>query len=108
MDYLEALRLTNRIYARLVGRRPAFDRREQYYGGTQPLSFATDEWKKANAARYTGFSDNWTRPVVDAEGERIKHTGLKLGKGMENAAEKLWTQWLYNEMEMQSSQGFVS
>ena len=108
MDALEALRLTNRIYARLVGRRPTFDRREQYYGGTQPLSFATDEWKKANAARYTGFSDNWTRPVVDAEGERIKHTGLKLGKGMDDAAEKLWTQWLYNEMEMQSSQGFVS
>ncbi|WP_166791204.1 phage portal protein [Cryobacterium sp. Hh7] len=108
LDYLEALRLTNRIYARLVGRRPVFDRREQYYEGKQPLSFATEEWKKANAARYTGFSDNWTRPVVDAEGERIKHTGLKLGKGMDAAAEKLWNQWLYNEMEMQSSQGFVS
>jgi len=108
LEASEALALTNRIYARLVGRRPTFDRREQYYEGKQPLSFATDEWRKANAAQYEGFSDNWTKPVVDAEGERLKHTGIKLGDGAEGAAERLWKHWLYNEMEMQSSQGFVS
>lgn len=107
MDADAALQLVNRIYARLNARRPEIDKREDYYAGKQPLSFATDEWRKANAARYDGFSDNWCRPVVDAEAERIRHTGIKL-ESNKAGAEKLWQQWLLNEMEMQSSQGFVT
>ncbi|MDR6907477.1 hypothetical protein J2X63_003185 [Agromyces sp. 3263] len=107
MDADEALRMVNRIYARLDGRRSVFQTREDYYNGLQPLSFATDEWRKANAARYAGFSDNWTRPVVDAEAERLRHTGIKIGESVD-AGKKLWEQWLLNEMEMQSSQGFVA
>jgi hypothetical protein len=108
LDAVEALRLVNRIYARLNGRRSVFSLREDYYEGRQPLSFATAEWKKSNAARYQGFSDNWTRPVVDAEGERLKHTGIKINGGADGSAKVLWEKWLTNEMEMQSSQGFVS
>lgn len=107
MDAVEALGLVNRIYERLSGRRSAVHTREDYYEGKQPLNFATEEWRKANAARYSGFSDNWTRPVVDAESERIRHTGLKINDNAE-AGRLLWQQWLLNEMEMQSSQGFVT
>lgn len=107
MDAVEALGLVNRIYERLSGRRDVLRTREDYYEGKQPLNFATEEWKKANAARYADFSDNWTRPVVDAESERIRHTGLKIGDNAE-AGRLLWEQWLLNEMEMQSSQGFVT
>jgi len=107
LDADEALQMVNRIYARLAGRRSVFQTREDYYNGLQPLSFATDEWRKANAARYSGFSDNWTRPVVDAEAERLRHTGIKIGDSAE-AGKALWEQWLLNEMEMQSSQGFVA
>lgn len=110
MDAIEALHAVNRIYARLSARRPTIQKAEDYYEGKQPLSFATDEWRKANAARYSGFSDNWTRPVVDAEAERIRHTGIKLGRDEDGkaASNVLWNQWLFNEMEMQSSQGFVT
>lgn len=109
MDAVGALSMTNRLYRRLMGRRPEFDRREDYYTGKQPLAFATPEWRKANAARYAGFSDNWCRPVVDAESERLTHTGLKLDTAQYgDAAKRLWDQWLFNEMEMQSSQGFVA
>jgi len=108
MEAVDALGLVNRIYARLNSRRPVIEKREQYYEGKQPLSFATAEWKKANAERYAGFSDNWTRPVVDAEAERINHTGLKFGDDNNQAAKLLWESWLLNEMEMQSSQGFVT
>jgi hypothetical protein len=108
MDSTEALRLVNRMYARLNGRRPIIEKREDYYQGKQPLSFATKEWQAANAARYSGFSDNWTRPVVDAEAERINHTGLRFGDDNDAAAKLLWESWLRNEMEMQSSQGFVT
>ena len=107
LDSAEALRLVNRIYARLANRRPLIERREEYYEGKQSLSFATAEWRKANAARYEGFSDNWCAAVVDAESERIRHTGIKIA-GNKGAADALWEQWLLNEMEMQSSQGFVT
>jgi hypothetical protein len=107
VDADSAIALVNRIYERLAGRRFDVEKREDYYAGKQPLSFATDEWRKANAARYSGFSDNWTRPVVDAEAERIRHTGIKIGDDA-SAGRLLWEQWLLNEMEMQSSQGFVT
>ena len=106
MDASEALRLVQRIYARLNNRRPEIDTREQYYVGQQPLSFATKEWKAANAARYAGFADNWAAPVVNAEAERIRYTGMKLED--DAASKALHKHWLLNEMEMQSSQGFVT
>lgn len=107
MDAIEALRLVNRMYARLEGRRGFIQDTEDYYSGKQPLSFATEEWRKANAERYVGFSDNWCRPVVDAENERLRHTGIKIGDNSE-ASKKVWNQWLLNDMEAQSSQGFVT
>lgn len=111
MDATEALRMVQRIYARLSGRRSEIDTREDYYIGKQPLSFATEEWKKANAQRYEGFSDNWAAPVVNAEAERIRYTGMKMLDGdgkVSKAGKVLHEQWLMNELDMQSSQGFVT
>lgn len=108
-DAIEAARMLDRLYARLVNRRPSFKRRSEYAEGEQPLNFATDEWKKANAQRYQGFSDNWCSPVATAEAERISHTGIKLDSSKYgDAADRLWEQWLLNEGEMQSSQGFLA
>lgn len=107
MDADVALKYVQKLYKRLVNRRPDIQLLEDYRLGKQPLAFATAEWKKANADRYSGFSDNWCRPVVDAEAERIRHTGLKIGDDVQ-AGRELWNSWLKNEMEMQSSQGFVT
>lgn len=107
MEYTDAVAMVQRLYSRIDARRAEITKREEYYAGKQPLSFATAEWKNANAARYAGFSDNWTRPVVDAEAERIQHTGIKLDDN-DAGAKALWESWLVNEMEMQSSQGFVT
>ena len=105
----EAVRMLNRLYARLVGRRPSFQTHTDYALGKQPLNFATEEWKKANAQRYTGFSDNWCGPVVSAEAERIAHTGIVLKDDADKKlGGKLWDQWLLNEGDMQSSAGFLS
>lgn len=107
MDADVALKYVRRLHRRLVARRSEIQLFEDFYAGKQPLTFATDEWKKANGARYADFSDNWCRPVVDAEAERIRHTGLKIGNNP-GASRTLWDSWLRNEMEMQSSQGFVT
>lgn len=107
MDANEALRLTNRIHSRIVGRRAEIELNERYYLGDQNLTYATAEWLKSNASRYSQFSDNWCAPVSNAIGERIEVTGLKF-RDNGTGANKLWDEWLRNEMEMQSSQGFLT
>jgi hypothetical protein len=107
LDAVEALRLVQRCYARLNARRPETEKREMYQRGEQPLNYATAEWKKENAARYTDFSDNWCAPVVSAESERIRYTGMQVGDD-KRGGRLLHEHWLKNEMEAQSSQGFVT
>jgi hypothetical protein len=107
MDAIAALQMVNRIYTRLSARRPDIDERERYFGGEHTLQFATEEWRKANGARYKDFSDNWCRPVIEAEAERLEHTGIKIA-GNDAGAKQLWNQWLLNELPSASSQGFVS
>lgn len=105
LDVEGAQRLTQRIYLRLNARRPDIDKQERYYQGEQPLSFATDEWKKANAERYAGFSDNWCATVVNSEAERLTPIGLS---GTGGAVRKIWEQFQFNEFDMQFSQGVVT
>jgi hypothetical protein len=117
MDAAEALKLVNRMYPRLANRRPEIDKNERYYAGEQALTFATDEWLKANGARYSEFSDNWCASVTNAISERTKVTGIKLRgdstpESRDMAAVKraagLWDRWNMNEMDAQSSQGFIT
>lgn len=107
MDADAARLLTERIYIRLSNRRPDIEKAENYYEGNQPLSFATEEWKKANAARYSGFSDNWCGTIVNAEAERLSPIGVT-GLADKKAASALWDQLLYNEFDMQFSQGVIT
>ncbi len=108
MDVLEAVQKVNKLYERLDARREAVLERQEYYLGKQPLRFATEEWAAANAKRYEGFADNWCRPVADAENERIRHTGIKLAKEHEQGQELLNGWWDANELDAQSSQGFLA
>jgi len=79
---------------------------EAYYSGAQPLNFATEAWKEANAARYRDFSDNWCGTVVNAEAERLKPIGLKNIEP--KFARELWDQLQLNEFDAQFSQGIVT
>lgn len=114
MDSQDALKLTDKIYWRLRNRRFEIERNERYYIGDQKLEFASDEWLKETGDRYANFSDNWCASVVNAIGERTKVTGLKLrgtGRGDEvaqKASQGLWDQWNMNELDAQSSQGFLT
>ncbi|MGW9587490.1 phage portal protein [Microbacterium sp. NPDC055455] len=106
MDADAARKLTQRIYTRLNNRRPDIERAENYYEGDQPLNFATEEWKKANASRYADFSDNWCGTVVNAEAERLKPIGVT--NMAKSAASKLWDALQMNEFDAQFSQGAVT
>lgn len=116
MDAKSALALVNRINKRLAARRPEIDKFERYYAGDQALTFATDEWLTANGARYSEFSDNWCAAVTNAISERTRVIGVKLrgadpfvkDLGAQKRASALWDHWLRNDMDMQSSQGFLT
>lgn len=106
MEIARAEKLRDRIYERLAARRPQVEEDEKYYRGDQPLSFATEEWRTANAARYSGFSDNWCGTVVNAEAERLDPIGVS---GIEReAARVLWDALRRNEFDAQFSQGVVT
>lgn len=106
----EARQMVDRIYARIDRRRRTVQEREEYYQGKQPLTFATEEWRKANAARYADFSDNWCRSVADAEAERIGWGGLRFADPSTSRREmaKLQSWWDLNDGDAQASQGFLS
>lgn len=106
MDAIEALRLVRLHYAKLVRRRPDLVEWEEYYVGKQKLAYATEKWREKSQNRYKDFADNWCRPVVDAAAERIDVTGMKTE---DSESSRLFEQgWLDNEMDFQSSQGFVT
>lgn len=106
MEAAQAEKLRDRIYERLAARRPQVEEDEKYYRGEQPLSFATEEWRAANAARYTDFSDNWCGTVVNAEAERLDPIGVS---GIDReAARLLWDALRRNEFDAQFSQGVVT
>jgi hypothetical protein len=56
-----------------------------YYRGVHKLRFASDEFAKYHLARYSGFSDNWCAPVIDATAERLNTTGIRLGEDTREA-----------------------
>lgn len=107
MDVAKAEKLRDRIYERLAARRPQIEEDEKYYRGEQPLTFATEEWRKANAARYSGFSDNWCGTVVNAEAERLDPIGVT-GFEDKKAAKLLWDWLRRNEFDALFSQGVVT
>ena len=105
----EALEKTKRLYDELANRRPAMALEEEYYRGRQRLRFASEKWAEYNAARYERFADNWCAPVANSPQERLRVDGFALDKDpkLSDTEKALWRDWQLNDMEMQSSQGFL-
>ncbi|GIE35911.1 hypothetical protein Ait01nite_089560 [Actinoplanes italicus] len=104
-----ALQWTDRLHREIAGRRPAVARADEYYRGVQRLRFASDKWAEYNAARYKDFSDNWCAPVANSPNERLRVDGFKLDDDPTQSDDEkiLWRDWQSNDMDAQSSQGFL-
>lgn len=111
METLDTARLrVEKLYNRISHRSPEVTELESYYEGRQPLAYASDEWRKFHQNRYSGFSDNWCGVVANAPAERLHVDGFKLDTSTVSATsaeEQLWRDWMDNEMDIQSSQGFL-
>lgn len=107
----EAVRVANSMYTELGRRQPEARELKSFFLGEQPLAYATDEWRESHGKRYEGFSDNWCGVVASSSSERLGVIGFKLPDSAESRASeiesKLWDQWLLNEQDSLSSQGFL-
>jgi len=105
----EALDRVQKLYGQLASRRDAVQQAEEYYRGKQRLRFATEKWREYHAARYAGFADNWCAPVANSPAERLRVDGFRLDDDptVSDAERTLWRDWQVNDMEVQSSQGFL-
>ena len=105
----EALIKVGKLYAELCNRRNLVAEEERYFRGDQPLQFASDKWREYHGQRYVRFSDNWCAPVANSPNERLRAIGFRLDDTAERSDDEkqLWNDWLANEMEAQSSQGWL-
>lgn len=108
MERDKALALVNDLYQALQERLGEVNTLNAYYRGKQPLRFASEKWRNFHSSRYAGFSDNWCAPVADAPSERQRIENVRVTDLGDSADEKqLWNDWLRNEGDAQSSQGFL-
>lgn len=106
----EAQAHLDRLVRKLNLRRPSVDKWDGYYRGEQPLQFMTDRSKEfLKKKNFDGFSDNWCRVVTDAPAERLEVLGFRLDDdaSMSSEERRLWDSWRKNDLEIQSSQGFL-
>lgn len=107
----QAVRIANRLAAELSRRQPEAKQLKDFFLGEQPLAYATKEWAESHGARYKGFSDNWCGVVASSSSERLGVIGFKLpgsdGAESSDTERKIWDQWLLNEQDSLSSQGFL-
>jgi hypothetical protein len=106
----QALEQTKTLFHQIANRRAAVELAEHYYRGKQRLRFASDKWREFHAARYQEFCDNWCGPVANSPNERLRVDGFRLDDdpAVSDAEKKLWRDWQANDMEAQSSQGFLA
>ena len=112
MTPAEAAKKANDLYAKLAPRAREASELQDFYEGKQPLAYASEKWREHHSKQYKDFSDNWCETVANAPVERESVIGFRLpssdGSQKRTPTEiKLWDEWLRNEQDSQSVQGFL-
>lgn len=106
----QAIARVEALYSRLNARRPNIEKLNRYFRGDQPLAFASEEWRSFHKGRFGDFSDNWCGVVANSPAERLRVNGFRLGDNTDPLSDEerqLMRAWDINEMDAQSSQGFL-
>lgn len=91
--------LLTTLLTKLDEKTAAYTELDQYYAGTQPLSFLSPEAKTALGTRFGRMASNIPRLAVTALAERLRVTGFyRDGK----PDPKLWTDWTRNDLDQTS------
>lgn len=105
-----ALAAVKRLHEKLTERAKSVTRRDDYYRGEQRLEFVSDRFREFQQERnLSQFSDNWCRVIADSPAERLEVMGFRLDddRALSDAERFLWDSWRRNDMDLQSSQGFL-
>jgi hypothetical protein len=103
-----AITILNRLAEELRCRAPLTTKRLDYYKGNHKLCYASDEFQRYFAGRYTEFSDNWTAPVAAAPAERMNVQGIRLDEDLREGDKELSRAWREADCERGSSEAFVT
>ncbi|MCI3271015.1 phage portal protein [Streptomyces cylindrosporus] len=102
----QALALVQILESELLQRRSLIRRNSDYYRGRQPLTFASDQFRKFHGDRYREFADNWVQIVADSPVERLTVNGM-MPAGATEADKELWRVWQMNGLDADSQLGFL-
>jgi hypothetical protein len=106
-DAQAAVTKLNRLAFELTQREKQIKKRLDYYQGTHPLNYASPEFRNYFGARFAGFNDNWTSPVVNAPTERMNLIGVRLDDEKRGVDADLERVWRANDAERGLSEALV-
>lgn len=101
----EAAATIKRLSQKLNDQRLELERADQYYAGTQPLSFLAPEVRRQVGNRLQSLNVNWGRKIVDSVAQRTYVEGFGLGDGQADA--ELWRLWQANNLDEWSQMAHV-
>lgn len=101
----DALTAVKILSQKLNDQRPALKTADQYYAGTQPLSFLAPEVQAQVGDRLQSLNVNWARKIVDSVSQRTYIEGFGLGDG--EADEDLWRLFQANDLDEWSQMAHV-
>lgn len=116
MDSSEAMLLGQKLWRQIERRRysggpnqyPQGIRNSlDYYRGLHPLRFTSDQFAQHFKDRFSGFSDNWCAPVIDATAERLNWMGIRLGNDTQDADSEFQRIMELNDVPSGMSEAFV-
>jgi Phage portal protein, SPP1 Gp6-like len=89
----------DRLNTALDARQKPLKLYEDYYLGDQRLSFATSKFRETFGNLFHALAVNFCLLVVDAENERLKIEGFRMGAENPEADGDAWAIWTRNRME---------
>lgn len=102
----------DRLSARLVARRPAIQKYDDYYRGKHPLAFASDKFREAFGSRFPALASNFMALVVDSHRDRLQVQGIRYGEADGRQARDAgdrdaWDWWQRNHLDSESAKLFT-
>jgi len=95
-----------RLTSKLTDQQTRLARWDQYYEGSQPLSYLAPELIVEMGDRLRPVIVNWPRLVVDSIEERLDVEGFRIG-AQEDADEEMWRIWQANDLDVESQQAHL-
>lgn len=103
---LDADQWLRRLTTKLTDQQTRIAKWDQYYEGSQPLSYLAPELIVEMGDRLRPVIINWPRLVVDSIEERLDVEGFRVG-ATEDADEEMWRIWQANDLDVESQQGHL-